>query len=58
MLVLGSAIPRSLGNTLRETNIAPENGPSEKETIIFQPSIFTGELLVSGRVDDYKREFP
>ena len=35
---------------LNETNIAPENRPSSKETIVFQPSIFRGELLVSGRV--------
>ena len=26
--------------TLPETNIAPENRPSQKETIVFQPSIF------------------
>ena len=26
--------------TLPKTNIAPENGPSQKETIVFQPSIF------------------
>ena len=37
--------------TLPETNIfAPENRPSQKETIVFQPSIFRCELLVSGRV--------
>ena len=36
--------------TLPETNVAPENSPSQKETIVFQPSIFRGELLVSGRV--------
>ena len=29
--------------TLPETNIAPENGPSQKETIVFQPSIFRCE---------------
>ncbi len=35
-------------NTLRETNqIAPENEPSQKERIIFQPSIFRGKLAVS-----------
>ena len=38
-------------DTLPETNIAPENRPSQKETIVFQPSIFRCELLVSGRVD-------
>ena len=35
-------------------NISPtpkETRPSPKETIVFQPSIFKGELLVSGRVD-------
>ena len=34
--------------TLPETNMAPKNRPSQKETI--QPSIFRCELLVSGRV--------
>ena len=28
--------------TLPKTNIAPENRPSQKETIVFQPSIFRG----------------
>ena len=38
-------------STLPETNIAPENRPSQKETIVFQPSIFRGYvMLVSGRV--------
>ena len=32
--------------TLPETNIAPENMVSQKETILFQPSIFRCELLV------------
>ena len=36
--------------TLSKTNIAPENRPSQKETIVFQPSIFGCELLVSERV--------
>ena len=36
--------------TLHKTNIAPENRPSQKETSIFQPSIFRCRLLVSGRV--------
>ena len=38
--------------TLPETNVAAENRPSQKETIVFQPSIFRCEclLLVSGRV--------
>ena len=36
---------------LPETNIwAPETSPSQKETIVFQASIFRGDLLVSGRV--------
>ena len=30
---------RLQGTTLPETNIAPENRPSQKETIVFQPSI-------------------
>ena len=36
--------------SLKLTAIAPENRPSQKERIVFQPSIFRGELLVSGRV--------
>ena len=39
-----------LALTLPETNIAPENRPSQKEGLVFQPSIFRCELLVSGRV--------
>ena len=35
-------------DTLPETNIALENRVSQKETIVFQPTIFRGELLVSG----------
>ncbi len=42
------------GFTLPETNIAPENRQSQKETIVFQPSIFRCELLVSGRVNGVK----
>ena len=34
--------PGELQNTLPKTNIAPENTPSQKETIVFQPSIFRG----------------
>ena len=30
---------------------APENRPSQKETIVFQPSIFRGENVCSGRVN-------
>ncbi len=40
-------------STLPETNIAFENRPSQKETILFQPSISRGELLVSGRVPTF-----
>ena len=36
-------------NTLPETNMAPENRPSQKETIVFQPSIFRCKQAVSGR---------
>ena len=36
--------------TLPKTAKAYENRPSQKETLVFQPSIFRGELLVSGRV--------
>ncbi len=39
--------------TLPETNMAPENRPKPKrkvDKVVFQPSIFRGELLVSGRV--------
>ena len=44
------AIERLSQSTLPETNIAPENKPSQKERIVFQPSICRCELLVSGRV--------
>ena len=36
--------------TLPETNIAPENRGPPKGKVIFQPSIFWGELSVSGSV--------
>ena len=36
--------------SLKLTAKAPENWPSQKETIVFQPSISRCELLVSGRV--------
>ena len=55
-LVKGICIKKTLNfeakekDTLPETNLAPENWPSQEETIVFQPSIFRGELLVSGRV--------
>ena len=35
---------------LPETNIAPENRPSQKERIVSQAPFFSGELLASGRV--------
>ncbi len=40
------------GGTFPETNIAPENRPSQKEIIAFQLSNhpFSGAMLVSGRV--------
>jgi len=37
-----------MGFTLPETNMAPENRPSQKRMFIFQPLIFRG--YVSGRV--------
>ena len=38
----------SEGFTPRKTNshFAPENGPSQKETIVFQPSIFRGDVTL------------
>ena len=36
--------------SLKLTAKAPENRPSQKGTIVFQPSIFRGEMFVSGRV--------
>ena len=35
---------------LKVRYIAPENRPSQKERIVFQPTIFRDELLVLGRV--------
>ena len=38
-------------DTLPETNVfTPENRPGPNRKVVFQPSIFRGELLVSGRV--------
>ena len=37
------------GSTLPKTNIAPKNRPSQKETIVFQPSSFGGYVTVSFR---------
>ena len=39
--------------TLPKTNIAPENRPSQKETIVFQLSMFRGKLAVSFREGNY-----
>ncbi len=39
------------------TNMAPETMASQKESFIFQPSIFRGELLVSGRGGDVMEDF-
>ena len=61
---IGPTFPQSLGWTLKndvwhhprndktlpETNISPENRPKPKRKVVFQPSIFRCELLVSGRV--------
>ena len=41
-------------NTLRKTNVAPENRPSQKE-VVFQPSIFRGELLVPWAIGTWKQ---
>ena len=62
----GEGFPKGLGRwswlwmwesgwlpSLKLTANAPENRPSQQETIVFQPSIFRGELLVSGRVHTY-----
>ena len=38
------------GNTLPKTKIAPKNGGFQVRNLLFQWSIFSGELLVSGRV--------
>ncbi len=35
--------------------LAPENGPSQKETIVFQPSIFRGKLAVRFREGNLKQ---
>ena len=43
--------------TLPETNIAPENRSSLNGSFIFQPVIFRGELLVSGRVKDTTKNY-
>ena len=41
-----TSVLESSWNTLPKTNIAPENRPSQRERIVFQPSIFRGQLLV------------
>ena len=38
--------------SLKLTANAPENRPKPNRKVVFQPSIFRGELLVSGRVDE------
>ena len=38
--------------TLPKTNLAPENETSQKERIVFQPSLFRCELLVSVMEND------
>lgn len=38
-------------STLPENNIAPENRASGKRKVVFLPSIFRGELSVSGSVN-------
>ena len=45
----GNLINFGCSNTLPETNRTLPR-PSQKERIVFQPSIFRGELLVPGRV--------
>ena len=53
MIFWGDLFPMAsdtTSNTLPETNIAPENRPGPKRKLIFQPSIFRCEPLVSGRV--------
>ncbi len=44
--------------TLPETNsiFAPENRPKPNTKVVFQPYIFRGELLVSGRVTTNKHD--
>ena len=37
-------------DTPAKFNIAPENWPSQKERLVFQPSFFRGELLNFGGV--------
>ena len=55
LLIFGVNPPKlvlSSPTTLPETNslLAPENRPKPKRKVVFQPSIFRGKLLVSGRV--------
>ena len=43
-------------HTLPETKMYPENGPKPKWKVVFQPSIFRCELLVSGGVSTTENE--
>ena len=46
-------------NTFPETNSkSPENMASQKETIVFQPSNFRGELLAAAVEGDYRNGDP
>ena len=40
--------------SVKLTAKAPENMASQKETIVFQPSIFRGELLAAADEGDYR----
>ena len=42
-------ITLAISHTPRKFNIAPENGPSQKETIVFQPPRFSGAFAVKFR---------
>ena len=48
---------QSFAPYLPETNMAPENRPSQKERIVFQPSIFKCKLAVSFRECTFFRVF-
>ncbi len=55
-----SETPRKINmepeNTLPETNISPLKIGLSNRKVVFQPSIFRGELSVSGRVHPWKRK--
>ena len=46
----GMLHPQNWILSLKLTAKAPENRPGPNRKVVFQPSIFRGELLVSGRV--------